>query len=581
MTGGYNPTGSITFNLYGPNDTSCSKSPIYTQVVDLTGDTAATTPGFQTVAAGIYDWTASYGGDANNGAVSSGCGDEAAVIGQNSPSLDTVPSPAGGPVGSVLKDTATLHNANSPTGSITFKLYGPDDDTCSGSVIFTETVALSGTHATTTGGFTTVAAGTYDWTASWPGDANNSAASSGCGEESVVIGQNSPSLDTVPSPAGGPVGSVLKDTATLHNANSPTGSITFKLYGPDDDTCSGSVIFTETVALSGTHATTTGGFTTVAAGTYDWTASWPGDANNSAASSGCGEESVVIGQNSPTLDTTPNPARGPVGSILNDTATLHDADSPTGSITFKLYGPADTTCSKDPIYTQKVALSGTHAATTPGFTTVKAGTYEWTASYGGDANNSAASSGCGDEAVVVGKASPAITTTLSKSRAPIGTTIRDSATLTGVTTDAGGTVTYTVYSDDTCTTVAQQAGTKTVSNGLVPNSNSITFDDAGTWYWQAVYSGDDSNAGAISTCTEETLVIDPSPTPTSHATATGTIIIHGQTATPRTTPPPTNSNGPSNSDSVPLFVVLFFCFACTGLSLLAVQVQRRTMHSNH
>jgi len=142
-------------------------------------------------------------------------------------------------------------------------------------------------------------------------------------------------------------------------------------------------------------------------------------------------------------------------------------------------------------------------------------------------------------------------------------------------------VKYTVYSDDTCTTVAQQAGTKTVSNGLVPNSNSITFDDAGTWYWQAVYSGDDSNAGAISTCTEETLVIDPSPTPTSHATATGTIIIHGQTATPRTTPPPTNSNGPSNSDSVPLFVVLFFCFACTGLSLLAVQVQRRTMHSNH
>ena len=113
--------------------------------------------------------------------------------------------------------------------------------------------------------------------------------------------------------------------------------------------------------------------------------------------SGCNEGAP--GKASPTLGTVPS-AGGVIGTVLNDTATLTGANSPTGSIVFNLYGPG-TSCDTTPIYTQTVSLSGNSAATSPGFTTLAAGTYEWTASYAGDANNNAANSGCGEEAVVI------------------------------------------------------------------------------------------------------------------------------------------------------------------------------------
>jgi hypothetical protein len=102
-----------------------------------------------------------------------------------------------------------------------------------------------------------------------------------------------------------------------------------------------------------------------------------------------------------------------------------------------------------------------------------------------------------------------INTVLSESSVSIGTSVSDSATLTGATSDAGGTVTYTVYTNSSCSQGAQSAGTKTVTNGVVPDSNAVTFNSAGTFYWQAVYSGDAKNGGSTSACTSEQLVVNP------------------------------------------------------------------------
>src|SRR5713226_205855 len=80
--------------------------------------------------------------------------------------------------------------------------------------------------------------------------------------------------------------------------------------------------------------------------------------------------------------------------------------------------------------------------------------------------------------------SPTISTTLSAGTVNVGDSVHDSATLTGATADAGGTVTYTVYSDNACTQNPVDAGTKTVTNGNVPDSNDVTFNSAGTFFWQ-------------------------------------------------------------------------------------------------
>jgi hypothetical protein len=136
----------------------------------------------------------------------------------------------------------------------------------------------------------------------------------------------------------------------------------------------------------------------------------------------------------------------------------------------------------------------------------QAGTYYWQAAYSGDGINQPAKSVCTSEVLLV-IASPTITTLLSQSVGAIGDTVHDSATLSGATGNAGGTVTYTVYTDNTCTTSFADGGTVTVTNGVVPDSNGVQFNQAGTFYWQAVYSGDANNNGASSDCTSEQLVI--------------------------------------------------------------------------
>jgi hypothetical protein len=307
------------------------------------------------------------------------------------PTLPTTPTGDGGAIGTVLNDTATITGGSNPTGTVTFNLYGPNDTTCAGAAIYTQTVTVSGGSATTSPGFTTTAAGTYEWTAHYSGDNTNLAADSACGAEAVTIIKSSPTLPTIPS-AGGAIGTVLNDTATVTGGSTPTGTVDFALYGPDDTSCAGIAIYTQTVTLSSGSATTSPGFTTVAAGTYEWTAHYSGDANNNSADSTCGNEAVVIGKNSPTASTAQD-------LIPNDTFTISGAaGTPSGTVDFYLFGPTQTCGAANTgtaLHHFTGSLSGGSASTSN--TTVHVtdeGTYTWYVVWGGDSNNDAAVSNC-------------------------------------------------------------------------------------------------------------------------------------------------------------------------------------------
>jgi hypothetical protein len=140
-----------------------------------------------------------------------------------------------------------------------------------------------------------------------------------------------------------------------------------------------------------------------------------------------------------------------------------------------------------------------------------------------------------------GQNGPAITV-------PQGTAVTDSATLTGANASkAGGTMTYTVYSDATCSTVFASGGVKTVVNGTVPDSNPVTMSQTGTFHWIAAYSGDTTtgNAASSSNCVDETVMV----TAEQPITATGTPVnaIEGTqftgTVATFTDPDPTDTAG--------------------------------------
>ena len=96
---------------------------------------------------------------------------------------------------------------------------------------------------------------------------------------------------------------------------------------------------------------------------------------------------------------------------------------------------------------------------------------------------------------------------------------------------------YSYYTNNTCTTAKAAAGTETVTNGTVPNSTTITFNTVGTFYWQAVYSGDTNNNGATSSCTpgnnEQLSVIKAAPTIATTLSADNIRSAHGTAKIPQ------------------------------------------------
>src|SRR5262249_30834947 len=118
--------------------------------------------------------------------------------------------------------------------------------------------------------------------------------------------------------------------------------------------------------------------------------------------------------------------------------------------------------------------------------------------------NNATGSACSAEPLTVVKATPTVATQLSATSILAGGSAHDSATLTGAA-GAAGTVTYAVYSDNVCSSLAAglqpSPATVSVSNGVAPSSAGVTFPSAGTFYWQAAYSGDSGHNAASSPCT--------------------------------------------------------------------------------
>ena len=411
VSGGTNPTGTVTFNLYGPNDATCSGASVFTATVALSGG-SANSGNYTPTAPGTYRWTASYSGDANNNGISHPCNsaNETSTVGKASPAIVT--SATAGPVnlGASISDQATLSGGVSPTGTITFTAYGPNDATCSTAVFTSAPVAVNGNGAYNSGAFTPAAVGTYRWIASYTGDANNNAVSGACNDpgESSVVAKATPAIVTQAS-AGGPVGTQVTDTATVSGGNNPTGTVTFNLYAPGDVTCTGTPVFTSTKPLAAGSATSDP-YTTTQAGTFRWTATYSGDAGNDSVAHPCNatNESVVITPVVLTLVTQTTSAVR-LGTPIHDTATISGGANPTGTLTFRLYGPNDASCSAAPAFTSTpVAVNGNGNYDSPPFTPASIGTYRWVASYSGDDNNQPYTAPCNDanENVTVSKEPP-------------------------------------------------------------------------------------------------------------------------------------------------------------------------------
>lgn len=402
LTGGSSPIGSVTFKLYAPADFTCLGPAVYTD----TDPTApyATSPGFTSTTPGTYHWTADYAGDANNNATSSPCSAEAVTITKLSSSVATnIHNGAHGvvtsvPIGTGVHDNAHVTGAGAtPTGTVAFNLYS--NANCDS--------ATTTTIGTLSGGFaesaTSTAGAALGYIAYYNGDANYNPSIGVC--EPLAVTKLTPIVTTDIHNAAhavittATVGDTVHDSATVTGSGPiPSGNVNFEFYtGPGSQVCDGVGSAAGTVALNGSGiADPSNNEGPLSAGQYYFEAHYVGDSTYNPADGPC--EPLAVSKASPSISTTPS-AGGPIGTVLNDTAVLSGGSSPTGSVTFRLYAPADASCSGAAAYTD-IDPSAPYA-TSPGFTSNAAGTWHWTAVYAGDSNNNPATSTCASEPVTV------------------------------------------------------------------------------------------------------------------------------------------------------------------------------------
>ncbi len=228
------------------------------------------------------------------------------------------------------------------------------------------------------------------------------------------------------------------------------GTVTFRLYGPGDTTCSGPAIFTSADRpLDASGVATSASFTPTAVGTYRWIANFvSADTDvflNSTGVCNAANETSVVTQTTPEISTDALDSDSLPDASISDSATITGlTPDATGNVTFSLYGPGDNTC-RTSIWSVDVSINGLVSAggsvtvSSGNHTVTDAGTYRWIASYEGDAKNAAVAGECNDpnESTVVDEASPTIETSATGGQVPqVSSNIPDTATLTGLTAEA-------------------------------------------------------------------------------------------------------------------------------------------------
>ncbi len=344
--------------------------------------------------------------------------------------------------------------------------------------------------------------------------------------------------DAIPDGGGIDPGTPMYDTAELAGQSVDAGgTVTYYLYDSAD--CSGEPVFT-----SGPKDVVNGevpdsdSYTPNDAGVYQWVVVYSGDLEdgnptensnfNGPAESGCGEETVIVGEVETDISTVMQTANGdtipqgstiPLGTDVQDTADLNGAlGNAGGTVTYSLYsGECPGTLVAGPFV---VDVANGQVPNSPVVSDLPQGTYNWVVEYSGDDQNSAASSECGEETFTVGKAEPAVTTTMYDSdnnliedggEVPVGTSMYDTAQIDDSAEPLTGTVTYALYDSANCDgePVAGPFEVTIGEDGTIPPSPDVTLDTVGTFNWVVTYSGDDQNEAASSDCGSETVNVTP------------------------------------------------------------------------
>jgi hypothetical protein len=423
--------------------------------------------------------------------------------------------------GSKVKDKATLggRNASKATGKVTYKIYS--DKECKTLKASAGEVTVSGESVPASSEEELEGGKTYYWQAHYGGDSKNAESTSPCTEVLKVKAKTTLSTKLFGEGKEGTELTVLegekvKDKATVEGTNSSSaeGKVFYKVYS--DSKCEAEVGRAGEENVSGGSGAASEEKELTGGKTYYWQATYKGDSLHQESTSECGKEVATV-KGSTSLATSLS-GEGQLseevgiveGAAVSDTATLSGvaASMATGTVKYDVY--SDAACEELVAGAGEVSITGGFASASTE-ETFPAGIYYWQATYSGDGFNQGSKGVCGSEVEFV---TPHVTNSLSgeeesgeEINVEEGAAVKDTAALHGEhASTATGTVKYKIYSDSECKDLVAEAGEVTVTSGSVPASSEETLP-AGTYYWQAIYSGDSNNPAATSPCDSGVAVV--------------------------------------------------------------------------
>ena len=362
---------TVTFSS---GSTSLGSAPLTNGVATLTTTS---------LPAGTDSVTASYPGDATYAA--STAASAQVVMSQASTTLALTAAPTAATTGQSVTLTATLTPFSAGTNTTT----GETVTFSSGSTTL-GTAALAGGVATLA--TTSLPTGTDSVTATYAGDTNFTGSTSPAVQVVVTAAKVPTALALTAAPTSATTGQSVTLTATL----APFSSGTNTTNGETVTFSNGSTVLGTGTLASGVATLAT---TALPAGTNTITASYAGDTNFTASTAASVQVVVSAPKTTTTITLTATPSSSTYGQAVTLTATL----SPFSAGSSTTNGESVSFSNGSTALGTGTLASGVATLTT---STLPAGSNSITASYAGDANFAASSSGV---SVTVGKATATIT----------------------------------------------------------------------------------------------------------------------------------------------------------------------------
>ncbi|MHB1525330.1 MAG: hypothetical protein ACYCZN_03450 [Candidatus Dormibacteria bacterium] len=408
----------------------------------------------------------------------------------------------------------------------------------------------------------------------------------GLDDVAPLLGPGGPlTVNTNATPGTAVPGQLLSDTVTSVQNATGGGHVSFQLFGPDNPTCAAdgaAPIFgpTAPALYSGSPVSSGPGASASAGpGTYQWLATYTNDTLNppASATSGCGNEPVVVaGPTLPTLTITKTADASLVnaGGTIGYTVTLSNSGTVLAYVT-SLTDPLPSGAGINWTIASQTredlcAISGSpqvldcsgfylrvgqseavHVTSTT--TAASCGIYPNTASYtataGSYEDGSASLAAVEQRLEVSGSAhasetvtcpspppptpnTPAVTT-VPGAGGPVGTALSDTAHVTGIVSPGtSDSVSFALYSDPSCTTLADNLGNASLTGPATSNGvpawtasspgSGYAPSVAGTYYWGVSFNSvnDPANLSSSMLCGEPVTITASGGTLGAHTTPT-------------------------------------------------------------